>query len=145
MGTKKKQCLIALLLLGSSSSYAHHAFSPVYDGERTITVAGTVTEFRFVNPHTHMTLDVVDEQGNAVVWNVEFDGVLNLTNDGWSQDTIPVGSQVTVTGNPTHTGSLSMFFVRLEFADGRTLTRPIVERLDTIEAERRRRREQRGN
>jgi len=125
------------------SAHAHHSFTPVYDGERTVTVEGTVREFFFVNPHSHMTLDSVDEQGNAVTWIVEFDGALNLTNGGWTSDTIPAGSRVTVNGNPTHSGSLKMFFMRLTFADGVELIRPYNKRVDTIDAERRQERERR--
>src|SRR6185503_12221605 len=42
---------------------AHHAFSPVYDGSKTVTIAGTLTDFRLVNPHAMMTVDVVDKAG----------------------------------------------------------------------------------
>ena len=38
----------------------HHAFSPVYDSKRSVTVAGVVTEFRFVNPHAMLSLEVND-------------------------------------------------------------------------------------
>jgi len=141
--TALRALLSTIVMMGSSAALAHHAFYSVYDGERTVTVEGTVSEFRFVNPHAHMTLDTVDEQGSSVAWNVEFDGVLNLTNGGWTANTIPAGSRVTVTGNPTHSGSPKMFFVRLTFADGKELTRPYDERVDSIDAERRRERERR--
>lgn len=135
--------LPTIVLMGSSAALAHHAFFSVYDGERTVTVEGTVGEFRFVNPHAHMTLDTLDEQGNSVTWNVEFDGALNLTNGGWTSDTIRPGARVTVTGNPTHSDSPRMFFIRLMFADGKELIRPYTERVDSIDAERRRERERR--
>ena len=135
--------LPAIVLMSGSATFAHHAFYSVYDGERTVTVEGTVREFRFVNPHAHMTLDIVDERDNSVAWNVEFDGVLNLTNGGWTADTIPAGSRVKVTGNPTHSDSPRMFFVSLIFADGTELIRPYDERVDSIDAERRRERERR--
>ena len=44
---------------------AHHAFSPVYDDKRTVTVAGVVTQFRFVNPHAFLSLDVTDDTGKT--------------------------------------------------------------------------------
>jgi hypothetical protein len=131
------------LLLCSAFASAHHAFSPVYDGSKTVTVAGVVTAFRLINPHAQMLVEVRDESGAAKSWEVEFDGRLNLTNAGWTDGTIKVGERVTVTGNPTHTGSTRMFFVSLQRADGSTLLRPAFERLNGLEQERRRRIEQR--
>lgn len=135
--------LAAALLLGSATAIGHHSFSPVYDGSRTVTVTGVVTEFLFVNPHAQLSLDVTDDAGKVVTWEVEFDGRLNLTNGGWTDKTIVVGERVRVTGNPTHTGSARMFFARLEHADGTVLLRPGAARIQGLEAERRQRNEQR--
>jgi hypothetical protein len=136
------QVCVTALLLGIGSAMAHHSFSPVYDAKRTVTVEGVVTEFRFVNPHAHMALDVSDDAGRVTQWNVEFDGRLNLTNHGWDDDTIKVGERLTVSGNPTHTGSQQMFFTRLERPDGSVVARG-GDRIQSIEDERRARREQR--
>ena len=132
----------AALLLSAAAASAHHSFAPVYDGSRTVTVAGTVTSFRLVNPHTMMTMDVTDEAGNVVKWTVEFAGRLNLTVGGWSDNTISAGERVTVTGNPTHTGSPRLSFVLLVRTDGTEL-RAGNERLQAIEEERRQRTQQR--
>jgi hypothetical protein len=131
------------LLACSALASAHHAFAPVYDASKTVTVAGVVTTFRLVNPHAHMSVEVEDDTGAARRWDVEFDGRLNLTNGGWNDDTIKVGERITVTGNPTHTGSPRMFFMSLQRADGSTLLRPAFERLNALEQERRRRIERR--
>jgi len=63
----------------------------------------------------------------------------------WSDppSTIEVGERITVTGNPTHTGSPRLFFISLKRADGSTLLRPAFERLNALEQDRRRRIEQR--
>jgi hypothetical protein len=120
---------------------AHHAFSPVYDESRVITTAGVVTEFRFVNPHAMLSIDVADETGKVVQWVVEFPGRLNLGDVGWTADSIKAGERVTVTGNPTHTGSRRMFFRRLVRADGTELLSGNAKRQDAIEEERRQRRQ----
>lgn len=135
--------LSSILVLGAGFASAHHAFSPVYDGSRTITVAGVVTVFRLVNPHALMAVDVQDDTGKITSWEVEFDGRLNLTNGGWNDDTIKVGERVSVTGNPTHTASPRMFFVALQRPDGSLLQRPAIQRFQTLEQERRQRIEQR--
>jgi Family of unknown function (DUF6152) len=132
-------CGVSLLCLDVAS--AHHAFAPVYDGGRTVTVAGVVTAFRLVNPHAQMSVDVTDDAGKVVTWNVEFDGRLNLTNGGWNDDTITIGERLSVTGNPTHTGSSRIFFVSLQRTDGTALLRPAIARIQALEEQRRQRRQ----
>jgi len=122
---------------------AHHSFAPVYDAKRTIVVEGVVKEFRFINPHALMTMDVTDDSGKVVTWTVEFAGRLNLGEGGWNERTVTPGQKVTVTGNPTHTNSPRMFFLNLVRADGTQLFPPAKARQDAIEEQRRQRARQR--
>ena len=73
---------LVILVLTADRAGSHHAFSPVYDAKRTITIDGVVTQFRFVNPHAMMLLDVKDKSGKTATWNVEFAGRLNLEEVG---------------------------------------------------------------
>jgi Family of unknown function (DUF6152) len=123
---------------------AHHSFAPVYDGQRQVTVVGIVTQFKFINPHALMFMDVADESGKIVKWTVEFDGNLNLSEKGWTANTIKARERVSVTGNPTHTGSPRMFFTMLVRADGTELLREDTRRTKAIEEERRQRAVQRN-
>ena len=104
MNRRSATTIAAAWLLGTTAAPAHHSFSPVYDGTRTVTVAGVVAVFRLVNPHALMAIDVTDDAGKVVTWEVEFDGRLNLTNGGWNDATIAAGEKLRVTGNPTHRG-----------------------------------------
>jgi hypothetical protein len=131
--------LVAVLMSGGIALAAHHSFAPVYDGSRQITVTGVVTQFRFVNPHAMMLMDVSDGSGKITKWTVEFAGSLNLSEAGWTAETIKARERVAVTGNPTHTGSSRMFFVKLVRADGSELLTSGGERLKDIEEERRQR------
>lgn len=71
--------VLALLLVpGVPMGLSHHSFSGVYDGTRVVTVTGVVTQFKFVNPHALMLMDVTDESGKVSKWTVEFAGRLNL-------------------------------------------------------------------
>ena len=133
---------IPVLLLLTSTAHSHHAFAPLYDGSHTVTVKGVVTEFRLVNPHSTLTLESTDSHGNSTIWTVDFDGRVNLIVGGWTDDTIVVGERVTVIGNPARSGTEKMFFVRLLRADGSELLRPVLERFNAIDEQRRQRREQ---
>ena len=123
---------------------AHHAFSPVYDDKRVITVAGVVTQFKFMNPHAMMFMDVTDDSGKVVKWVVEFAGRLNLSEVGWTAESVKAGERITVTGNPTHTGSQRMFFQKIVRADGTELLPAAPQRLTAVEEERRQRALQRN-
>ena len=124
------------LLLCAATAGAHHAFSPVYDAKRSTTVSGVVTEFRFVNPHAMLTLDAKDAAGKPVKWTVEFAGQLNLSEVGWTKESLKPGEQITVTGNPTHVVSHQMAFVRIVKADGSVLLPAAAQRTDVLEQER---------
>jgi hypothetical protein len=127
-----------VLLLSAVTGLAHHAFSPVYDSKQTITIVGVVTEFRFVNPHAMLDLDVTDA-GKTANWRVEFAGRLNLSEVGWTAESVKRGERVTVTGNPTHTPSRQIAFVKLVKADGTVLLPAAAQRTDVLEEERRER------
>jgi hypothetical protein len=128
-----------LTMFGGPLLSAHHAFAPVYDGSRQITVKGVVTQFRFVNPHAMLLMDVTDDSGKTTKWTVEFAGRLSLSEGGWTADTIKAKERVTVTGNPTHINSNRMFFRKIVRADGTELFGPEEQRSKDIEEERRQR------
>jgi len=134
-----------LLVLGfTATATSHHSFAAVYDDTRLVTVSGVVTEFKFVNPHALMYMDVTDTAGKVSKWTVEFAGRLNLSNVGWTADSIKTGERVTVTGNPTHTGSERIAFKKLVHADGTELLPAGPQRSKTLEDERRQRSVQRN-
>jgi len=133
--------LVLLPCAGAAS--AHHAFSPVYDSKRTETISGVVSEFRFVNPHAMLLVEVKGDTGRKVIWTVEFAGRLNLSEIGWTKDSLKYGERITVTGNPTHVVSHQMAFVKIVKADGTVLEPAAAHRADILEEERRERARQR--
>ena len=137
--------VVGSLLLTARSATPHHSFSAVYDDKRTIEVTGVVTQFRFVNPHALLSMDVTDSAGKVVKWTVEFAGRLNLSEVGWTAESIKSGERVTITGNPAHTIPSRIAFRKLVRADGTVLLPAGPQRLDAIEEERRERARQRSS
>jgi hypothetical protein len=131
------------LLSLAPAAFAHHSFAAVFDGSKTIDVEGVVREFRLVNPHAELTLEVTNAAGVKALRSVEFDGRLNLTNGGWTPDTIKAGEHVTVHGNPAHHDGDRIWFLSLTRADGTQLLRPVTEKFNSIEEQRRQRAQQR--
>ena len=99
------------VLMLAAPLVAHHG-TAAYDTTTTVTVSGTVTEFRFVNPHVLVYWDVKDEAGNIQRWSGERSGPNSMArNAGWTRNTIKPGDQVTISGrqakNGTHTMAIS--------------------------------------
>jgi len=144
---KHRSCHLIVLVsvFIATRVYAHHSFAAVYDGTKQSTVTGVVTQFKFVNPHATMDVDVKDPSGKVAKWVVEFDGRLNLSNFGWTADSIKAGEHVTVTGNPSRTEPNRIFFIKLVRANGTELVRGALQRLGGVEEDRRQRARQRDN
>ena len=69
-------------LLTAGAALAHH--SPiVFDRTKQVTLTGTVTEFRWGNPHSWIHVDVTDADGKVANWGVEMDPASHLARDGW--------------------------------------------------------------
>jgi len=79
---------------------AHHS-SAMYDNQRTVTLRGVVTEFRWTNPHVTMTI-ATDPQRE--LWIVEATSPGNLTRAGWTRTSMRVGDRVEVTAAPLRDG-----------------------------------------
>src|SRR6266852_3862733 len=103
---KKALLLVVLgvaLSVVSRPVFAHHA-GGAYDAEHPITLTGTVTEYRLVNPHTEIHFDVKDAAGKVTSWVALSGPPQRLYRSGWRSDTLKPGDQVTITGAPSKDG-----------------------------------------
>jgi hypothetical protein len=90
-------------LVGFSSADAHHTAASFYDLRKTITVDGTITAVKLANPHSYFRLMTDD----GADWAFESSGSFtSMRKEGWSTETIPVGSRVRVSGAPSRDGKL---------------------------------------
>jgi len=88
---------LCLLILAPPSVDAHHSFGAEYDGEKPITLKGTVTRIDWENPHMHFYIDVKDAAGKVVQWKFEGYPPNMLIRQGWKKDgTMKIGDVVTV-------------------------------------------------
>src|SRR5262249_16505726 len=71
---------------------AHHAFGNEYDANKPVTLKGTVTMMQFLNPHSWLYINVKDSKGRIVSWGIEMGPPHELAVQGWTKNTIPVGT-----------------------------------------------------
>jgi hypothetical protein len=113
-----------VLLLASGAAFAHHSAPAFYKVAERITVSGTVTEFRFANPHAILKLEVVGEDGKKQEWTAETTSPSVLRRRGWSQMSFTPGEKVKLEGMPSLDGSYLIRITRAFREDGTEIGLP---------------------
>ena len=111
--------VIALCMAGSA--WAHHNAAGI-DRTKTVTVEGTVKQFKWANPHSWVELEVPDKKGGVETWNAEMTAPSGLVRAGWKKTTLKAGDKVKVTVNPMANGAPGGLFVSMTLPTGQVLT-----------------------
>jgi hypothetical protein len=96
--------LAAALVALPAVVQAHHSFAAFFDPDKSVSVTGTVTEFRFTNPHGMIAVNVKKPDGSTVEWRAETNAPVVLVQRGWSRDSIKPGMVITIDGWPSRDG-----------------------------------------
>jgi hypothetical protein len=113
-----RSSLFVALLIAASAAYAHHSAPVFYKIDERVTVSGTVTEFKFTNPHAILKFEVVGEDGEKQQWTAETTSPSILRRRGWSQDSFKPGEKVKLEGMPSVDGSYLIRITRAFREDG---------------------------
>src|SRR3989440_6813778 len=101
-------------------AFAHHSTS-MYDMANPVTVTGVVKRFEWTNPHAFVYLDVKDDKGNSVEWEVEMMSLNHLRGYGWTRSTVKPGETISCTGGAAKSGAPSMISSYMKLGDGRMI------------------------
>lgn len=112
-------CMIGASVAGSA--YAHHSMEG-FDRDKTVTLVGTVKQFKWANPHSWIELEVPNDKGGVETWNIEMTAPFVLIRAGWRSNSLKPGDKVTVVGHPQKSGEPGALFVSVTTPGGLTLT-----------------------
>ena len=78
---------------------AHHAFDTEFDAKKPVTKRGIVTKVEWTNPHVWFYLNVKNDKGEVENWGFEMGGPNGLQREGWTRNTIVIGSELSSTAS----------------------------------------------
>ena len=120
----------ALLTFVVATAAAHHSFAVFFDDTKSVSVSGSVTAFRFTNPHAIIEITRKTPQGQIETWRGETNAVTLLRRRGWTAESLQVGEMVTIDGWPSRDGTNYLRVRRVVRSDGTVLGAPPNQRAD---------------
>ncbi|MBX3563582.1 MAG: hypothetical protein KF730_03290 [Sphingomonas sp.] len=100
-----RAALLAIAATGGivAPAVAHHSFS-MFDQTKTLMWQGTVKEYKWSNPHTHIIIVVPANKPMAGTWDIEGASPNIMLRQGWNKGTFKPGDKITVAGHPLRSG-----------------------------------------
>ena len=108
--------------IGAIPAVAHHSFA-MFDASKQTTVAGTVKEFQWTNPHAFILMMVANGDGQLDQWSIEMGGPAGLARQGWVPKTLKPGMNISVIMHPLREGHGGQFLA-VTLPDGTQLGNP---------------------
>jgi len=116
--------IVIAAMLTASSALAHHSFA-MFDQSKSVTLQGTVKDFRWTNPHVFIQLLVKTEGGSEVEWSIEMTSPEHLARVGWRPGNLKPGDKVTLVIHPMRDGTEGGQYVSGTGPDGPLAGSPV--------------------
>jgi hypothetical protein len=110
-----------LVLTAALPVLAHHAFSAEFDANAPVALKGTVTRMEWINPHSWIHIDVVNEAGVVEQWMVEGGAPNAILRRGFTADSLKPGTVIFVEGYQARDRSNKANGRDITFEDGSKL------------------------
>lgn len=125
--------LLGIVIL--APAFGHHSDAG-YNQENVIALQGTVTEFRWRNPHITTFIEVEDANGDTVVWGIEAGSTPVMSRSGWTREMFQPGDAVSVRAHPDRNPNRALaMMISMEDSGGRVWIQDESESEATAQAE----------
>ena len=114
--------IFAFIAVAAPAS-AHHA-AAIFDMSKQTTIAGTIKDYEWTNPHCWLFLTIKGPNDEEQVWQIEALSPNVLGRQGWKKNSMKPGDKVRVVIYPTRDGSHGGNLLSVTGEDGRTLGGP---------------------
>ncbi len=109
---------VCIFILNVTPVVSHHSRTNFLYKE-TITLEGTVTDYKWRNPHIYIEIETTNENDT---WLIEGGTPSALKRQGWKKDDIKVGDKIVVAGNPDKNREKRLIYMeQIDLENGKTL------------------------
>ena len=116
-----KGCVLAVLAFSAIPAFAHHSFA-AYNMAETVSVAGTIKEFRWGAPHSSLVVFYEDADGQRSQMSIVSGSPLMFTKQGFKPRDFHRGDEVTVQYHPNSNGEPGGALSGLTLPNGQTFS-----------------------
>jgi hypothetical protein len=110
--------LAAVCMLIAHTTIAHHS-SAMFDKQNRIELSGTIERVEWTNPHTWIHLRVEGDNGDDVIWALEYGPINMLSRRGLTRETMQAGDPLVVRVYPVRSGEpIAQLIGRDAFIEG---------------------------
>jgi Family of unknown function (DUF6152) len=114
------RAIVILALVSAAVPVSAHHSWPV-DMSKLVTVKGTVTEFKWENPHPMITIEVKNNDGATEKWLIGGPAINRMEANGWTSTTVKLGDVITGVGFQFADGQKIVRLERAVLADGKEI------------------------
>lgn len=111
----------------SGTTYAHHGTAGQFDSSKMVELSGVISDIAFVNPHSYVYVDVIDENGAVRTWNCELRASSVMKRSGWKEEMFATGTKVDIVGVASRREETGCYVESISFNGG-----PVYERYAQI-------------
>jgi hypothetical protein len=119
-----RSIITGVVLSGLATAASAHHSGAMFDQAKTVTLAGTIKEYQFTNPHVWIEVLVPDAKGKPVQWSIEGEGPSLMARLGLKPKALQPGDKVTLKAHPLRDGRAGGSFITLTLGDGRVIGVP---------------------
>ncbi len=121
---RKQLCVLiagAAIAIGSGPVSAHHGFSAEFDADAPVSLQGKISKIEWINPHSWIHVEVKNKEGVIETWAIEGGTPNTLMRRGITRDSLPVGTEILITGYRSRDGGTKANGRDITYLDGRKL------------------------